>query len=59
MKKLQERIQHFEEFDIVTERERSQVEHIKELLFADRIRFIQNTIKSRFSGSKEKELEAA
>lgn len=59
MKKLQERIQHFEEFDIVTEKERSQVEHIKELLFADRIHFIQNTIKSRFSGSKEKELEAA
>lgn len=59
MKKLQERIQRFEEFDIVTEKERSQLEHIKDLLFADRMRFIQNTIKSRFSGSKEKELEAA
>lgn len=59
MKKLQERIQRFEEFDIITEKERSQLEHIKDLLFADRMRFIQNTIKSRLSESKEKELEAA
>lgn len=58
MKKLQERIQHFEEFDIIIEKERAQVEHIKELLFTDRIRFIQNTIKSRISGSEEKKLEA-
>eukprot|EP01018_Ginkgo_biloba_P032271 Gb_22023 [translate_table: standard] len=57
MKKLHDKIQHFEELELIMEKERSQVEQIKELLFADWVRFIQQSMNSGFSGSQQKELD--
>ncbi|KAH9302363.1 hypothetical protein KI387_013946, partial [Taxus chinensis] len=54
MKQLQEKIQHFDELEIIMEKDHSQVEQINDHLFADRLRFLRQTIGLRLSGSQGK-----
>eukprot|EP01018_Ginkgo_biloba_P017045 Gb_30847 [translate_table: standard] len=52
LKKLHYKIQHFEELELIMEKEYALMEQIKELLLADRIRSVQKVLSSGFSGSR-------
>ncbi|XP_057862663.1 SWI/SNF complex subunit SWI3A isoform X2 [Cryptomeria japonica] len=57
MKQLEEKIKHFDEREIITEKSCSQMEQINDHLFTDRLRFLQKTSRSRFSVSQGKKLD--
>lgn len=55
MKEIQDKIVHFEELELLLEKERLQLRHMKDLLFADHLAIMQHKMQLLSKGSEKGE----
>lgn len=55
LKGIQDKIMHFEEQELLMEKERMQLDHMKCLLFADQLNFLQRSSHARSADTSKSE----
>lgn len=55
MKEIQDKIVHFEELELLLEKERLQLRHMKDLLFADQLAIMQHKMQLLSKGNEKGE----